>query len=160
DLSSLNVALAQQNQPMLMLAGSGNYDKGSDAADMQIQLESDLPNALKPLGQTNVVASAGKLAAKAHLVQTKTSQTASGNLTRADFTGQYGAYRFDHFGTTTDFDVTKNADHLQIRKAGGKLTSAGSQGGAFDVTGDYDTAKKSGQIELKLADFNQNGLRP
>jgi uncharacterized protein involved in outer membrane biogenesis len=160
DLKGYRVTLAQGNQPMLSLAGAGKYDKAADSADMQLQIDGNLPTALKALAQTNATASAGTLALKARVVKNKASETVTGNLTVADFTGQFGNSRFDRFGTAMDLDIAKNNSRVAIRKAAGKLSSAGNQGGAFDLSGDYDLDKKSGQIDMKLADFNQNGLRP
>src|SRR5260221_683029 len=121
---------------MVSVSGSGSCDKSAENADMQVEVEADLPNALKPLGQTNITASAGRLALKAHVSKSKAAQTVTGHLSLADFTGQYANYRFDRFGTAMDLDVAKNNSQVQIRKAAGKLTSAGNQGGAFDLAGD------------------------
>ena len=60
----------------------------------------------------------------------------------ADFTGQYGAYRFDHFGTATDFDVTKNGDRLQIRKAGGR--AGGVRGMLMSLPANVVGSEKTG----------------
>lgn len=160
DLRSCRLSLAQNNQSLLALSGGGQYEKAADTADMQVVVEGNLAPAFAALGQTNATASAGKLGLNTRVVKAKETQTVTGNLALTDFTGRYGDYQFDRFGTAMDLDVQTKGKHVQIRKAAGKLTSAGKQGGAFDVSGDYNSDKKSGQFEFKLTDFNENGLRP
>jgi len=160
DLRSYKLDLAQQNQPMLSVSGSGQYDQKAESADMQVALEENLPPTFRALGQANAVASAGKLTMGVHVVKTKDAQTVTGNMNLVDFTGHYGDYQFNRFASAMDLDVQMNGSQLAIRKANGKLTSGGAPGGAFDVSGNYDITNKSGQFDIKLADLNQNALRP
>jgi len=160
DLKSYQLNLSEQNQPMLSVSGKGVYDKQADTADMQMVVDGNLPLTLKALAGTNSTASSGKLGLNAHVIKAKDAQTITGSLNLADFTGRYGDYAFDRFGSLMDLDVHMKGKQLQIRKANGKVTSAANPGGAFDLSGNYDLDKKGGQIELRLSDFNQNGLRP
>ncbi len=46
-----------------------------------------------------------------------------------------------------------------LRKLTGTIAQGAANGGNFDVTGNFDS-KKGGQFTLKLADLNQNALKP
>lgn len=52
-----------------------------------------------------------------------------------------------------------NQTQITVRKLTGNLAQGAASGGNFDVTGNFDT-KKGGQFTLKLADLNQNALKP
>lgn len=160
DLRDYRLNVSQQNQPMLSVSGSGQYDQGAETLDMKVVVDGNLAPTFAALHQTNIVASSGKLGLNGRLLKAKETQTLTGKLSLSDFTGEYAKYPFNRFGAEVDLDVLAKTKHLQIRKAAGKVNSAGNPGGAFDVSGDYDTEKKAGQFEFKLADFNQHGLRP
>jgi hypothetical protein len=59
-----------------------------------------------------------------------------------------------------DLDVSKTPEQIQINKITGKLTQGGNAGGAFEITGNYNTAHETAQLAATLSGFNQNGLRP
>ena len=105
--------------------------------------------------QTNVTCSAGKLDITAHVTQKQTTQTVTGQLALTEFTGNYGDYRFDAYGTTLDLDLLLKGQQLEIRKAVGRLLQ-----GQLDVSGNIDLDKKAGQLNVKLTDFKENDLRP
>ncbi|KAF0170627.1 MAG: Uncharacterized protein FD161_4552 [Limisphaerales bacterium] len=48
---------------------------------------------------------------------------------------------------------------IAVRKLTGNIAQGAASGGNFDVTGNFDS-KKGGQFTLKLADLNQNALKP
>jgi hypothetical protein len=48
---------------------------------------------------------------------------------------------------------------VAVRKLTGTIAQGAASGGNFDVTGNFDS-KKGGQFTLKLADLNQNALKP
>jgi hypothetical protein len=103
--------------------------------------------------------SGGNVELKAHLTQKQDEMDVTGNLTLAELTGNYGAYNFRGFATTADLDLGMNSQQVQIRKASGQISEGGKKGGSFELSGTYLT-NKSAHINFKLADFNQNGLRP
>ena len=52
-----------------------------------------------------------------------------------------------------------NQTQITMRKLTGNIAQGAASGGNFDVTGNFDT-KQGGQFTLKLADLNQNALKP
>ena len=160
NLSQFKVQLSHQSQTLLTVSGSGTYDQVTGTADTQVSLQAVLARLLQIKPQTDLSASSGTAELKAHVTQKQGTQTITGSLLIADLTGTFGKNVLHGFGTTVDLDVIKTPQQIQIRKAAGNLTAAGNAGGTFDISGTYDPVKKSGQLTAKLADFNQDGLRP
>ncbi len=160
NLSDCKLQVAHKDQPMLTVSASGTYDLAGQSADMQIALEATLANILRAMPQTDVSVSSGTATLKGHLTQKQQTQNIAGNLALVDFTGRAGKNEFRSFGSTIELDVTKTLQQIQIRKVAGKLTEGGNAGGSFEVSGTYELTSKSAQLSAKLADFNQNGLRP
>ena len=174
NLSEYKLQVARQNQPLVTLSGSGTYDQKSGSADMQMTGQAFLARLLQAMQRPDVNVSSGTADLKIHLTQTPQAsagdsprqneaaagqQSVTGNLALTDFTGRFGSNEFHGFGATMELDVNKTPQEIQIRKAAGKLTEGSNAGGSFDLSGNYNSAKKSGQLTAKLADFNQNGLR-
>ncbi len=160
NLGEYRLQLARQNQPMLVASGSGQFDKDTKDADLNLTGEATLNRLLAALPQPDMSASSGTAQIKAHVVQKQNAQNVTGTLALANFTGAYGSYKFDNYGATMDFDVANSSQQMEIRKLAGALRQGNNPGGNFEVTGNYDTNKQAGAFDLKLAGFNQNGLRP
>jgi hypothetical protein len=159
DVSEYRFQLAQQNQWMLLASGSANYDKTTEEANAQLTVESQLARLFQFLGETDMQASGGMLTLKSKVTQKKNAQTVTANFALNDLTGKLKEYKFDRFGVTADVDLEKLDTLLKIRKANGTLRQSGNPGGAFNASGSFDTAKKAGQLDLKLDDLNQNTLQ-
>ncbi|HWW03641.1 MAG TPA: AsmA family protein [Candidatus Acidoferrum sp.] len=153
------LGLARQNQPLVSVSGSGTYDQAAGNADLQLDAQVMLARLLQALPRPDLDVSSGTAELKAHITQKGKNQDVTGNLALADFTGKVGSNAFNKFGMTADLDVGMTPQDVQIRKIAGKLTQGGDAGGDFSVSGKYLT-NQSVQLTLKLADFNQNGLRP
>jgi AsmA family len=159
-LSDYRLQLTQQGQPMLSIAGSGQFDSEKKDADLQVNMEAALAKLSQVLGQPNVSITAGTVNLKGRVIQKQTTQTVTGNLTLAALTGRYGDYQFNNFGVGTDLDVEKKDQLVQIRKAAGTVREGANAGGSFDVNGNYNLEKQSGELTFKLVDINQNAVRP
>ena len=159
-LDEYRVELMQQGQLALTLTGSGTFDSATQDADLQVVLQATLARLLTLFPQPDASLTGGTVELKGRVTSKQPNQSVVGQLTLANLNGRYGTYRFTEFGSAVDLDVAMKAKQLEIRKATGDLRSAGKAGGKFEVTGNVDTARKTGQLALKLTDFNQNGLRP
>jgi AsmA family len=157
NLTDYQLQLAQQNQPLVTVSGAGNYDKGTDMADLQVNVKAAVGRLLQVL-QPDAVLTSGTADLTAHVVQRQGTQGVTGNLALADLTGKFGKNQFNAFGATMDLDVAKTPQEIQIHRVAGKLTENGKPGGTFDVSGTYGT-NKAAQLTAKLSDFNQEGLR-
>src|SRR5206468_4002686 len=59
DLSDYHLEIAQQNQPLVTVSGSGQYEVRTGAADLQAVLQLGLAGLLRVFPQTNLTVSAG-----------------------------------------------------------------------------------------------------
>jgi hypothetical protein len=159
-LDEYRVELAQQDQPALTISGFGTFDSATEDADLQVVMQATLARLLAMFPQPDANLTGGTVELKGRVTSKQENQSVVGQLTLANLDGQYATYRFTDFGSVVDLDVAMKAKQLEIRKATGELRSGGKAGGKFEVTGNLDTARKAGQLALKLTDFNQDGLRP
>jgi len=159
-LDDCRLELSQQGQAALTVSGSGTFDNATQDADLQFAMQAALARLLALLPQPDVNVTAGALDFKGRFVGKDKSQTVTGQLALVDFTGQFAGSRFASFGAGADLDVGMKGEQVEIRKAAGDLREGQKAGGKFEVIGNYNSSSKAGQITLKLADFNENGLRP
>jgi hypothetical protein len=159
-LDEFHVELAQQDKPLLTVTGSGTCEPAAQNADMQFQLQGMLPGLTKFAPQANANLSSGTVDLTGHVTQAGKAQTVTGKLSLAALTGRVGKNVFQNYGAGADLDVTQSGDQIQINRVAGALTGDGNPGGNFEISGSCDASKKSGQLTARLADFNENGLRP
>lgn len=159
-LSSYSIQLSQANQPALTLSGSGTLNLETKDADIKATIDGVLSQLFKIVVVPDLTATAGALKFDGQITQRKDSQSVKGNFALTDFSGSYAGSPLDRFGAKFDADLEMNQQDLQIRKLSGDLQQAGQSGGTLDVKGNYNLEKKTGNIEMKIADLNQNALRP
>ena len=149
---------AALNKPMTVAWGGVT----NAAPDSSLSLEVTGLNLAdwKPFLGGAVQAGVVDLNAKLVSEQAGQQQAVSGTLRLENFTGEYGQYRFAQFAMSLDCDLAVKNQLLEIHKLGGSITQNGLPGGTFDVSGSYHLTKKAGDLTLKLADLNQNALRP
>ncbi len=58
------------------------------------------------------------------------------------------------------FEPAAKTVRAQIRQLSGSVTQGGKAAGKFDVSGNYDAKKQTGQFAVKLQDLNELALRP
>ncbi|MGI8966821.1 MAG: hypothetical protein ACR2H1_12150 [Limisphaerales bacterium] len=160
NLAECNLKLSQQNQPALTMSGSGKYSVKSSDADLQLVLDAMLPKLFALLNRPELNASGGALKFSGQVKQKNKTQTVTGNFAMANFTGQSGDSHFENFSSTMDADIEKKEETIQIKRFAGNLKQGEEAGGSFDVSGNYNLEKKSGLLDLKLKELNQNAARP
>lgn len=159
-LSDYRLEIAHQGQSALVASGSGTFDAATQDADVQLAVQATLARLLALQPQPDALITTGTLDFKGRVVNKAMRQTVTGQLALVDFTGQFGNLRFKNYGTALDFDLGRQDNLLEIRKATGELREGQKAGGRFEASGGFETVKKSGSIAVKLTDFNPNGLRP
>ena len=160
DLREYNLQLVQSNQPALVLSGSGTYDRTNSDADLQVTLTASLPRVLHLLNHAELSASSGTAELKGHVTQKRQTQTVTGNLSLAKFTGKIDSSEFRNFGATMDIDVEKTPTEVGFHKVTGSLSGGRNSGGDFEFSGFYNLANKPSQLAITFSNFNQDGLRP
>ena len=159
-LSEYRLQAIRQDHTLVIVTGSGTYDSAGGNADLQLALQAS-PAALgQAIRQSGMSFSSGSIELNGRVTQKRNTQTITGKLILANLTGQAGGSQFRNFGSTMDLDVNKTPEEIQIKKITGKLNRGGIAGGDFEITGEYNTLRKTAQLTATLSDFNQNGLRP
>src|SRR5436190_18085164 len=159
-LDDYRLEVAPQGQAAVTVSGSGTFDQVTQDADLQVVVQATLARLLALFPQPDAKFTGGTFDFKGHVTSKKQDKTVTGEMVLADLTGSYGNYRFANFGTWMNLDVAMKGNATEIRKASGHVREGQNQGGQFEASGDFDGDRKAGQFKLKLADFNQNGLRP
>ena len=160
NLSEYRFQIAQQNQPLVAVTGSGTYDLAGGDADLRVALQTSVAALSQAIPQPGMSLTSGNVELNGRVTQKQNTQTVTGKLVVANFTGRAGQNQFHNFGSTMNLDVTKTPEQVQINKITGQLTQDGNAGGSFEIAGKYNTARESAQLTASLSDFNQNGLRP
>ena len=130
--------IVAQNQPLLTVSGSGGYDLTDASADAQVALQAPLAGLASAFPSSGLNVTSGTIELKGRVTQKQGTQTVTGQLVVADFTGQAGQNQFHNFGSTMDLDVSRTPVRIQITRLNGALTQSGNPGGNFDLTGTYD----------------------
>ncbi len=168
-LELLDAKTTQAGQPLANVAAAGNVDLRTMSADLGVSLAASLTRAamLAPTpgvkvagGQVNF---AGRVAQKVSIAnkQTNTTQTVTGKLNLTDFTGGYEKYAFDRLTTAVDVDADlANGAQAVVRKLVATLSHAGQPAGNVEVAANYDLKKSAGTASVKVANLNEQLLRP
>lgn len=117
---------------------------------------------------SNLTAAAGKVQISQLSLKSQIShstpdfkqQNIKGTFALSDFTGQFGSNSLSKFGVSVNLDVASSPTQIQLNKISGQLAEAGQAGGSFDLTGAFNLTNKATQITAKLANINENLLRP
>lgn len=159
-LEDYRVELAQGGEPALTLSGQGTFDSATQDADLQLALRATITRLLTLFPQPDAALTGGSVELTGRVASKAQNQTVTGRLALTGLSGKFSNFKFASFGTTSDLDLGMKGSQLDIRKAAGELREGTNAGGQFDVSGNFDTARKAGKFALKLANFNQAGLRP
>jgi hypothetical protein len=169
NLELLDVKATQQGQPLANVAAAGKFDAGTQSGDLGVAIGASLTRAamLVPVPGVKVaggqVSFAGRVAQQAVIAnrQTNTTQTLTGKLNLTDFTGGYEKYAFDRLTTAVDVDADfVNGAQAVVRKLMIALTHAGQPAGTVEVAANYDLKKSAGTASVKVANLNEQLLRP
>jgi uncharacterized protein involved in outer membrane biogenesis len=158
-LSDLQVQAAHNGEPVVQLTGTGQYDRQSLNSDLQVSLEANLPRALAMVPQADVKASSGSVSFNGRVQGGQQSQTITGAVALANFTGQLSENRFDKYTAGANLNVQKTDRAIEIRQIAGSASKGPQPGGTFTITGNYATNGVA-QLAIKLDGLNGNALEP
>ena len=169
NLESFRAELVRGGRSALLASGAVQYNAKSQDADVQVNLETSLPEVTALVSVPGLSVSAGTVKFAGRVVQKNTTpqqtnnpvldRSVTGQLNLDGFTGVLQSNRFDRFVTALDLDIATHGDAVDIRKCAGRLEQAGQAGGAFEVAGNYNLATKVGLITAKLVELNQHTLQ-
>lgn len=168
-LELLDAKTTQAGQALANVMAAGNVDLGTMSADLGVSVAASLARAASLVSMPGVKVSAGQVSYAGRVAQkvvvanklTNTTQTATGKLTLTDFTGGYEQYAFDRLTTAVDVDADfVNGAQAIVRKLAVALSLAGQSAGTVEVAANYDLKKSAGTAAVKVANLNEQLLRP
>ncbi|MHB8522603.1 MAG: DUF748 domain-containing protein [Limisphaerales bacterium] len=159
-LSQFQIEAKQPDRTLVSANGSANYDLDTHELGAQATVEASAPAALQLFPMPPAAASAGTVKLTAQLAMKGQTLSSAGHVQLADFTGGYGDYQFRNFQPSLDYDVAITGNQVQITRGVVVLSHGAGAEGHCEVSGQYDLGKKSGRVDFKLADVNQNTLAP
>ncbi|MEQ2005552.1 MAG: AsmA family protein, partial [Limisphaerales bacterium] len=169
NLELLDAKATQQGQPLANVMAAGKYDVGTQQANLGVSLAASLTRAAMLVPVPGVKVAGGQLSFAGRVSQqvaianklTNTTQTVVGKLNLTDFTGGYEQYAFDRLTTAVDVDADfVNGVQAVVRKLAIALSLAGQPAGTVEVTANYDLNKSAGTASVKVANLNEQLLRP
>ncbi len=174
DFKQVNIALldaktTQQGQPLANVMAAGKYDHATQEANLGVSIAASITRAamLVPVpgvkvagGQLSFAGRVSKQVAVANQL-TNMTQSVLGKLNLTDFTGGYEQYSFDRLTTVVDVDADfVNDAQAVVRKLAVALSLAGQPAGTVEVAANYDLKKSAGIAAVKVANLNEQLLRP
>ena len=159
-IASYQLSLSQAKQPVAMVMGTGSYDTTGGAMELQANVQASLPALLAVAPQPAISVQSGSVRLGTHISQKQNTQRITGEFALADFTGKVGANEFNSYASDVNFDVAMDSNAVHIQKLAGALRQAANDGGAFTVTGEYDRAAQSANLNINVANLNENAVRP
>jgi len=159
-IASYQLSLSQAKQPVATVSGNGSFDSVTRAMELQANIDATLSRLLAVVPQPTISAQSGTVKVGAHISQKQNTQKITGDLVLADFTGKVGANEFNSYASDVNFEVGMDVNAVHIQKLNGAFRQAGNDGGTFSVSGEYDRAARSVNLNIGLANLNENAVRP
>lgn len=130
--------------------------------ELGAQLDGQVPLppvlALHPV--TNLVVGNGVLKFSGQLGAKVGGTNVSMDVSLADFTGSVGTMQFKDYQTRVTAAADLIRGTLSLQRLNLALQDGIKPGGSFDVSGKFELAAKTGKLEFKTIDLNQNALTP
>lgn len=159
-LNSSRLHIGPGDQPALVLTASGRFDRGTKEATGEIAGDAALVKLSTLLPRTLFSASAGTVKLQAQYSHKGKQQKAIGNLVLTDFSGRCADYRFERYGVAGNYDFEIKDQLALLRSLKATIQEGTQVGGTLDVSGEWDSAKKSGQMDFKTMSLNERAVRP
>lgn len=154
-VDKFSAALQQAGQALGALEGTVNFNPDSRVANAQFNGSASLPSVTALFPVPGLTARAGELKFTGQLAgkPTGTNLTVSVNLAR--FSGEYGDFAFNEYPAELVLVADFANSELRISRA----TVTAGQGGALDLSGNYNLDRRKGRLVAKSRNLNQSALR-
>ncbi len=160
NLPRYNVALRQNDAPVLQANGSARYVLDTKDTTVQVTVDGALPKLLALASMPDAKATAGALKASANYNDNGTKRSAVGNVSVTDFTGAYQKYGFTNFATTLEYNVDVLGQEVSLNRTALNFAQGFNKGGSLELKGKYNLESKAGQFNFNTVDLNQNFFGP
>ena len=145
NLTGYQLEVAQRNQTMLTSSGSGTYDQATQAADMELSANVNLPHTIQALPNSGLNVSSGEVQLTAHLTQKDQNQTVKAalqmtNLIVNDPTGRIPASPLQ---AGLQLDASMNGNVADLRQCQLSLTPTPRATNQLQLTGHVDMSQSN-----------------
>jgi hypothetical protein len=145
NLTGYQLDVAQKNQSMVTASGSGTYDQTTQAADMQLTANVNLPHLTQALPPSDIIVSSGNVGLKAHLTQKDKNQNVQAtlqmtNLVVNDPTGRIPATPLE---AGLQLDASMNGNVADLRQCQLSLTPTSRATNQMQLTGHVDMSQSN-----------------
>jgi len=152
NLSQCELQVARKTQPLLSVSGSGSYDLEPQSADLQVMAQAALARLLEVVPQPDAVVSSGTAEFKGHITQKQKTQTITGSLTLADFTGRFGKNEFRGLAAKVQMDASLGKQVADVRQFQIALAPTARAKNELQLSGQIDMSQTNAiRGQLKLA---------
>jgi uncharacterized protein involved in outer membrane biogenesis len=144
-LTGYQLEVAQRNQTMVTSSGSGTYDQATQAADMQLSANLNLPHLMQALQRSDINASSGEVQLTAHLTQKDKNQSVKAalqmtNLVVNDPSGRIPATPLQ---AGLQLDASMNGNVADLRQCQLSLTPTPRATNQLQLTGHVDMSQSN-----------------
>jgi len=158
--------LTQARQPAGAFDMSGGYHLAKQTGQLAVRLDDVNQAAIRPftaaaLGNRTLV-SVSISSALAASFNGPGALAVTGDLSVANLLVSDPEKKLPNtpLGLAVKLDAAMTKDKMELRQFSGKATFGSDAAGQFEAAGGFDFLQKKGRATLKLADLNQNALRP
>lgn len=157
DISQYQLDLSNNDQSLIRATGSAQGD--ADKATLRTESEIGLPALLAVFPQEGISATNGMVRINAVVNHNGITNSASGTVRLASFSGKVQDYVLRNFASTVDYNVEAAGAAIRIHKFDAALQQDQASAGTFSLTGNVST-NQAAQVEFKAVNLNQHLLGP
>lgn len=155
-VNKFSVTLQQAGQALGALDGRLDFNPDSGAANGQFNGSAILPSVTGLFPVPGLTARAGELKFTSLLAGKSTGTNLSLSLDLARFSGNYGDFSFNEYPA----NLVLAADFVNSEFRISRATVTVGQGGALDLSGNYNVETRKGRVVAKSKNLNQSALGP
>lgn len=155
-VEKFSVSLQQAGQALGALEGRFDFNPDSGAANAQFNGSAILPSVTGLFPVPGLTARAGELKFTGLLTGKSTGTNLTLSLDLARFSGNYGDFSFNEYPA----NLVLAADFVNSEFRISRATVTVGQGGALDLSGNYNVERRKGRLVAKSKNLNQSALDP
>lgn len=159
-LNSFHLKMADQNQAVAGMEGSGAYNQESGDYRLLANLDASLPGLLRFHAISNLQVRTGRIRYNGIAERQKEKQNFSGSLSLGEFSGRYNDFIFHNYGAGLDYTAEVRGPEVRLQRATLKATQGFDQGGSADISGIFNTDTQNAQFKFLTVGLNENALEP
>lgn len=160
DIDSYRFEILLNNQ--IVASDSGNFhgDLSKKEFNLKSDSEASLPDLLRSFPFPKLAVSTGRLKGSSVISHTSQRHVESAKWQLANFTGRFGDFSLRDFQTSIDYGMNLADNTIDLQKLNLAFSEGGRPAGNIDLSGRYQMSNGVAQVAFKIANLNQELLRP